>query len=245
MLKRILITCLLVGAGPAYAVDGLLEVNHESIMAGGGYPWRPTAGNYRLTGDLVAGSATGIEPDEDDVNVDFNGFSLIGDGSAVDGIDGVQSPDGHTFRNGTIRGFGGKAITNVSTCRIQEMWIRNNTGGGLDLGSPCVVRANIIQGNGGIGGLVGQGAGVVYSENVFSGNPGGDVSGARSFGRNLCDGANCEPEGRRFYLTPGEYNGAEASGPAVCDEGFHFASFWEIKETMDATLAWRVSWFIM
>lgn len=219
----------LVGAAPALAVDGVQEINHAAIVASGGYPWAATTGNYRLTSDLRPTGSLGISLEEDNIVIDFNGFALIGDGSAFDGVNGGPAPDGHTLCNGAIRGFGGRAVTAVAGCTIEGMQVSGNAGGGLQIGPNCLVRHSRISSNGGIGGLVAQGTGVAYESNIFFGNAGGDVAGATSIGVNLCDGLSCaSPPRRRFYLTSSEYNGDLRNEQDACAAGFHHASIWEI-----------------
>lgn len=40
--------------------------------------------------------------------------------------------------------------------------------------------------------------------------------------------ANARP--RALYLTREAWNGSQAAGPGVCEEGFHFASIWEVLD---------------
>ncbi len=72
----------LVLASPAYAVDGVIEINHARALAGGvtatdtaGYPVTIDAsGSYRLTGDLVVPdentTAVRVESSADHVALD-------------------------------------------------------------------------------------------------------------------------------------------------------------------------------
>lgn len=223
---------VVVSAPSASAVDGVIEVSQASVMASGGYPWSPTTGNYRLTSDLRPVGSLGISLEADDITIDFNGFALIGDGSGFDGISGGPAPDGHRLRNGTIRGFGGRAVTSVASCSIEQMQIKQNAGGGLEVGPNCEVHRNRLSFNGGVGGLAGQGSGVVYSANLFFGNSGGNVSGAVSNGGNHCDGEPCAPPRmRRFYLSlSDQLTGGEPRDAGSCAEGFHMASLWEIYD---------------
>ncbi len=118
---------LLALAGPAFAVDGVLEINQTCATQTGcfsgdtaGFPVTidGTAGrSYRLTGDLNVG-----DPDTDGlfltnsrITIDFNGFSLVlfpigsgtGNGVAGSGTEG-SSAGFATFKNGVIRGARGR-----------------------------------------------------------------------------------------------------------------------------------------
>lgn len=227
------LTALFAVATPGWAGDGVLEVNHVSIMADGGYPWQPEAGNYRLTSDLVSGNAVGILLENDFVVIDFNGFALVGSaGAATNGVDAGSSPDGHVLRNGSIRGFGGRAVDGMSTCRIENMQILNNQSGGLRLGSTCVVRDNLLSNNGGVA-LEVTGSGTAYKDNVLADSGASHVfgSGAISQGGNLCDGEACaSPPMRRFYLSTDFRRGFLLLLSPACAPGFHFASLWEIAD---------------
>jgi hypothetical protein len=79
-------------AGPARAVDGVIEINQELALAGGitpgdapGFPVSLTLpGSYRLTGNLdisaqpSAENLTAIEILSSFVTLDRNGFALLG-----------------------------------------------------------------------------------------------------------------------------------------------------------------------
>ncbi len=81
---------LLALAGPAFATDGVAEINHTCAAQTGcfsgdtaGYPVTidGTAGrSYRLTGDLVIQSVNsdGILVSTPDVTIDLGGFTIIG-----------------------------------------------------------------------------------------------------------------------------------------------------------------------
>ena len=91
----------LVLAGPAHAVDGVIEINQARAKAGGvtagDAPLFPVTlsqpGSYRLTGNLDLTDASARAPSTDakdvkaidvtasDVTIDLNGFSIIGETS--------------------------------------------------------------------------------------------------------------------------------------------------------------------
>ncbi len=84
-------TMMLLGAAPALATDGVLEINQASALEGGvsagdapGFPATLDAsGSYRLTSDLVLPSIIGvhgIDITDGPVQLDLNGFSIRGAG---------------------------------------------------------------------------------------------------------------------------------------------------------------------
>ena len=66
-------------ADPAFAVNGVAEINQTSVNAGGGFPVTISQpGSYVLTSDLVVPDAntTGVSIQTADVTLDMNGFSI-------------------------------------------------------------------------------------------------------------------------------------------------------------------------
>ena len=148
-------------AGRAAAVDGVIEINIPIAVKGGingsltddppGYPVRITSsGSYRLTGNLATISATGdlIEIGAQGVEVDLNGFSLIGANTCGGGFGtsvtctangtgrGVFSSfDGVVVRNGTIRGMGGSGVVlDGLNSRVEHVFAKSNGERGISLG---------------------------------------------------------------------------------------------------------------
>jgi len=81
-------------ASSAFAVDGVIEINQTSVLAGGitpsdspGYPATiDTSGSYRLTSDLSLPSTSGVRGIEivgGPVTIDLNGFTVLGPGSCA------------------------------------------------------------------------------------------------------------------------------------------------------------------
>ncbi len=104
---------LLALAGPALAVDGVIEINDAAAQAGdvtsgdlAGYPVTLSqTGSYRLTGDLgVSGTNINVvEITSDNVTLDLNGFTIrclyvftpcVGNGSGV-GVDRNEATAPH------------------------------------------------------------------------------------------------------------------------------------------------------
>jgi len=132
-------------ARPAWAVDGVIEINQARVAAGGissgdfgGFPATLSdRGSYRLTSDLnVPSGSEGISITSDDVTLDLNGFNVIGGGgSFADGI-GIGGMKNVEVRNGTIRGFSRDGIfTNINTLYIRVLNVRTigNAVYGMDL----------------------------------------------------------------------------------------------------------------
>jgi parallel beta-helix repeat protein len=161
----------------AFAVDGVVLVNHATVLAFGGYPYTITQpGSYRLSGNLtVPAGANGILIATDNVTIDLNGFAIIGSGtpapSPVHGIvAGTDAPAQGYFniaiRNGTIRAMAADAIHILGdNVVVEDVRARNNLASGIVVRTPgsitpnattppqrtLIVRHSTIQGNGSYG----------------------------------------------------------------------------------------------
>src|ERR1700730_6150790 len=65
----------------AFAVDGVVLINHSTVMAQGGYPYRITQpGSYKLSGPLTVpdNNTSGIVISASFVTIDLGGFSILG-----------------------------------------------------------------------------------------------------------------------------------------------------------------------
>jgi hypothetical protein len=158
----------------AFAVDGVVLINHASVMASGGYPYMITQpGSYRLSGNLtVPNSTEGIRIVTDNVTIDLNGFAIIG--SRVPPGDGIvagtdapaQGYYNITIRNGTIRGMGNDAIHILGdNVVVEDVRVRDNIASGIVVRTPgfilpnvttppqrtLIIRHNTIQSNGSYG----------------------------------------------------------------------------------------------
>jgi hypothetical protein len=178
------------------AVDGVIEIDQASAVAGGvspgdapGFPVSLTAaGSYRLTGNLdVSGepspqNTTAIEILASFVTLDLNGFSLLGNtvctGSPVTSCaplgtgDGVTSRD-HNFvriENGMVRGFGDAGIDggNATVDRVQAF---SNGTRGIALHNGGLVSDSAAGGNGARG-IMGLGAIIASSRALENGSVG-------------------------------------------------------------------------
>lgn len=183
-------------AGPAVAVDGVLEINHVCASGPGcfpgdlpGYPVEiPNAGSYVLTGLLRPPPGVhgifilrGAEP----VAIDLNGFPIIGPGLCTDTGSAVNCPPGvgsgilvdpatppreTTVLNGTVRGFPEVGIDLGDACRVEGVTVTDNTQAGLDLGSNCHAIRNRAERNGGTG--INAGSACKVENNLANGNGG-------------------------------------------------------------------------
>lgn len=161
---------------PVIASDGVIEINQASALAGNittgdtpGYPVTLSdSGSYLLTGNLTLTDNTtdGIRIVANDVNLDLNGFSIIGPStcSVVEGVVVCSEPRGSgqagvrvvgsnvTIINGTITGSAESAIINesdLSGIRVERIAVRSNSGNGLSLrGTGIVVDNCLVELNG-------------------------------------------------------------------------------------------------
>ena len=197
-------------ASPTYAVDGVVLLDPV-------YPISITApGSYRLTGNLVAaGRASAIRINSDDVTLDLNGFRVVGNSAATDGI--VIQGANVEVRNGTVRGFVRHGVFALNTgcfgcpdaegVRVIEVRSIANGANGFAMESQgalvekCSAHLNGHVGfyMGGEGGLVvnsvarantsfglqGGGFNIGYRSNVFTINNGSDFNPQADNGLNL------------------------------------------------------------
>ena len=155
-MKSILVLVfLLVLAGPAGAVDGVLEINQTCAVQTGcfagdaaGFPVSITqTGSYRLTGnlDLSALPGThGIVVSAPHVTLDLGGFEVAGastctgggptlscGGALAHGVE-LSNGDGATVRNGTVRNMGGNGVGGLPDfVRIQGITAIHNVNNGI------------------------------------------------------------------------------------------------------------------
>jgi parallel beta-helix repeat protein len=125
------------------------------------------SGSYYLTESLTAeGTANGITIDSDDVEVDLNGFALVG-GDA--GSNGILVPNIHhnvTIRNGVLRGWQGYGLAGQNTFESQAIKVTafDNQSGGLELSGHCLFQACGAYKNGGPGIVSGDQSTIIGSK---------------------------------------------------------------------------------
>jgi len=182
--------CLL--PGPAYAVDGVIEINQARAMEGGvtasdtpGFPITIDApGSYVLTGDLQAPSISvvGIDVEADRVTIDLNGHSMdgravcTGEGENVNcapsnNADGINSLgfSRTTVQDGRIVGFARGVILGPAS-QVVNVDSSRNANGGVDVGSGSEVRNCRVFANGGPGRGILAGQGSTVAGNSVRGN---------------------------------------------------------------------------
>lgn len=142
-------------ARPAFAVDGVIEINQARALAGGvtpgdapGFPVTISVeGSYRLTGSL---SLSAAQPDTTAISVatangvviDLNGFAIEGPSSCGPqacvpagtsrGIDATAGPSA-TVRNGVVRGFPGGGVVLGARARVEGVSALNNGFSGIQV----------------------------------------------------------------------------------------------------------------
>ena len=206
----LLLPCfLLLIAGSAKAVDGVIEINQARALAGGvteldtpGFPVTISSpGSYRLTGNLALSSAndTGIFIDAPDVNIDLNGFAIQGvsvcTGVPVTSCTPVATGADHgygvgrsftntidnvTVRNGTIRGMGASGISLGRYAHVINVRSIGNVGLGIGVLSGSLIKDCTVFGGGNIGIRVSRW--VDHPENQLSIVQGTNSSGNKSYG---------------------------------------------------------------
>jgi hypothetical protein len=154
----------LLGPTPgAWAAEGVVEINEDSMQAGGGFPVTLSGpGSYMLTSNLVVTDAnqSALVLSGNEITLDLNGFALIGPntctglGSALvcdtagtgKGIDG-GSRDFVTVKNGQVRGFASTGIELDDYARLENVTVRGNGGGGAILGTAALVLRAVVEAN--------------------------------------------------------------------------------------------------
>lgn len=179
------------GAASASAVDGVIEINQASALAGGvtpgdtaGFPVTISeGGSFRLTGSLslIAGppnTSAIVVTTTNGVVLDLNGFSVVGPsvcaaqsgcapaGTAV-GVDGSAVPS-VAVRNGVVRGFPGAGIFLGTRARVEAVSVFNNGLVGVHVADHGLVRASTAASNAGHG--IQTGASVTVDGNTADGN---------------------------------------------------------------------------
>jgi hypothetical protein len=134
-------------AGPALAVDGVLEINQTCAVStagcfagdGGGFPVTIGAqGSYRLTSNLILRDApvatNGIDIEAVRVSIDLNGFTI-----QCDTPDDCIHPHGisanfrsyATVRNGTVTSFGDHGVELWANALVVQVRSTHNGGAGI------------------------------------------------------------------------------------------------------------------
>ncbi|MBI1818535.1 MAG: right-handed parallel beta-helix repeat-containing protein [Deltaproteobacteria bacterium] len=192
-------------AVPAYAVDGVIEINQARALAGGvtlgdttpGFPVTISQpGSYRLTGNLTVPNenTTAIQITAENVTIDLNGFAILGPtvctytgvgaipvtcmpAGTGRGIDGTAA--GLAVLNGTVRGMGAAGIFFQGGSRAEGVHVVSNGSSGIggNYGSSNLITHNIAELNGEAGIQAGGGATVSQNVAAYNGIRGIDAGG--------------------------------------------------------------------
>jgi len=167
-------------------------------------------GSYFLTSDLKAVKQPGIIVKTDNVTIDLMGFSLIGDGTKVNGIS-LEGTHNVAVRNGSIIGFGATGIFTSSGDghRISQVRAINNGSGGIfAFSSGTLVGECLASGNNSVG--IAVGANSIIRNSVSRANQGNGISAEN--GGSIA--------GNTVYGNKGEY-GISATGSTIKDNSVH------------------------
>jgi hypothetical protein len=218
----ILISCaglLTVGsARPAFAEDGVVEINQSRALAGGvtpgdapGFPVTISAtGSYRLTGNLdvfaapIPADATAISITASHVTLDLNGFTISGTTTCSGpppacgptgtgrGIDATEAVD-VTVIGGGVYGMANDGIRLGDRSIVRHVTARGNAGAGIQVGDFGTLRENVASSNLDAG--LSAGFGSVAINNASSSNGGtglivqnGSVVAGNAVSFNFTDG---------------------------------------------------------
>lgn len=158
----VIITFVLACAAPAWAVDGVVEINQAMVQAGGVTPGDAPdfpvtlshSGSYRLTGDVSSSSkaVAAIVVTAPRVTLDLNGFSisfctdprlcLLGEAPGID----ATGQDDVRIRNGTVVGSGGSCIVAGERAIVEDMRVVSCGDDGVAVSDSSLVVAVIADG---------------------------------------------------------------------------------------------------
>jgi hypothetical protein len=231
--------CLLalVLAGPVIAVDGVVEISHAAIAAGGitpsdtpGYPATiDHSGSYRLTSNLSPGTnQDGVEITADGVTLDLNGFSIKGPTVVICppggcppnfGV-GVLAPPPRkytTVRNGFVARMGSHGIYVDAQSRVEGVTASENGGNGIALGPGSIAQGNVAHDNQGYG--IGGVRGALVIENTALDNLSFGLACAFSNGRACAYGHNTFVGNNQSSAAADQVLGGYQIGVNVCEDG--------------------------
>ncbi|MBW1882770.1 MAG: right-handed parallel beta-helix repeat-containing protein [Deltaproteobacteria bacterium] len=170
-------------ARPAFAVDGVLEINQTCAVQTGcfsgdtaGYPVTidGTAGrSYRLTGDLIVPdeNTSGIVVSTSDIGIDLNNFTITRSGCEGAATDctpasgfgtGVERDSplnrGISVKNGSVTGMGFYGVRVGDQAEVSGLRVRWNRLDGIFAGTGSTVSDNTAYANGATGIVAGDGS---------------------------------------------------------------------------------------
>lgn len=139
---------------PLDEVEPRIAINAVNTPGAGNSQFRITnPGSYYLTGNLqgIAGSA-GIEIVANNVTIDLCGFTMVGVPGSGSAMFDTGLPQNITIRNGIVDSWGGGvSLGNSSGVRIEDLTVRNCTGGGIEVGTSGIITRCAAIGTGGNG----------------------------------------------------------------------------------------------
>jgi len=182
LVRLIALTLLVLLPATAFAVDGVIEINHARALAGNvtpgdtpGYPVTVSLpGSYRLTGNLTQANAGThvIEVTASSATIDLNGFGLRGATTCTRGPGpttcapvgqghGIKATGEVTVHGGRIEGISGYGVMGGSnaTLRVSEVTFTNIAGTAIynTSSSPSLVERCLVDGVGMMGIAIGSG----------------------------------------------------------------------------------------
>ena len=196
-----LVLCLLSLVRPAFASDGVLEIN-QTCAAGAGcfsgdsanFPVQITQpGSYRLTSNLTVPNETtdGIVVSTSDVGIDLNNFAILGPvtcsgaplvctpatgtGSGVERVSSLNR--GISVKNGSITGMGANGVLLGDQAEVTNLRVRWNRFNGISVGNGATVSGNTANSNGSIG-IFGSLGSTVSGNTAYSNGSDGISSGS-------------------------------------------------------------------
>jgi hypothetical protein len=193
-MKKILISLLILQIIPAFATDGVIEINHTCAINDGcfsgdtaGYPVTINANaghSYRLTSNLVIpdNDTDGISISKPNISIDLNGFSIVTSGcensqptncslfnGGVHGYGVTSNENSITVKNGTVIGMGNDGIYLPNNFMvIENIMVLSNALNGIHVGNYSRVLSSKASYNGADG--IKTGDGCIVSNNVSFSN---------------------------------------------------------------------------
>ncbi|MEM9293855.1 MAG: hypothetical protein AAGD01_19410 [Acidobacteriota bacterium] len=135
---------------PTAASAQVIEFGHLDALAGGitagdapGYPVTLSAAtSYRLTSSLyVSAGVDGIQPTQDHITLDLNGFTIFGSSPLSPSQYGVYGPNRNyvTVKNGNIRAFAKVGIYLQDFSQLQDLRLISNSSQGAYLRNGALI----------------------------------------------------------------------------------------------------------
>lgn len=240
-------TTLLAASLGVFADEGRVEISSSSL------PMVITnSGAYILTENLSGdGFNDAITVSASHVNIDLNGFEMVGANPSGDGIQ-INAVSGVTIKNGVLRNWAGHGINGAlgtacvyqdlslsangqsglkagTASRIHDITSYSNGEHGIDADKACLIRNCTVTANG----TDSIGSGIVVNENctVLECNATANATyeiqatTANRIERNLCDcnGSGTLAQDSGIYIA-GNYNLVEKNHISGCNKGIDIPS---------------------